>query len=416
MGVAVGIHSPGIQEIVWLAAGLLRPIANFALAIALLAGASTVFCAARSLLALKLLWAAADIWVVQKSALITGLALALCGMTLVGIGEWAGGRFENAEPDGRPSAPPAVPGYSPSGAVSLAPSLPVLPETSDHLPANAPEYTFRRDIPEVRLQFTVADEQGRIVKDLSSGDIRVFDNQEPVARFSEFERDDNLPLQIGLLIDTSDSVKRVLPEEKAAAVRFLERILRPQTDSAFVIGFGGDFKVWQTLTQDRQALTDAIARLQEPGWGTRFYDALYSACNVHPAANADNKLVHRALVVLSDGDDTDSLRALRDVIANVLRSEVQIYALTIRSGKAADRGDPVLQRLADASGGRVYVARSSKELDGAFAQIEQDLRTQYYVAFPPQQATPGFHSLRVEVQAPQPLEVHARQGYYALAQ
>lgn len=364
---------------------------------------------------LKLLLVAADIWVVQKSALITGLALALCGVTLVGVGEWAGGRFASATPGGRPSSPLADT-YD-AGRVVFSPlPLPALPETSDHLPAVAPEYTLRRDIPEVRLQFTVADQRGRAVRDLSSDDVRVFDDQAPVPRFSEFERDDNLPLQIGLLIDTSDSVKRVLPEEKAAAARFLDRILRPPTDSAFVIGFGGDYKIWQAPTADRPALLEAIARLQEPGWGTRFYDALFAACSRQLAANPDGKLLQRAVVVLSDGDDTDSLRSLQDVIARALRSEVQIYALTIRSGKAVDAGDGVLQRLAQESGGRVYVARSSKQLDGAFAQIEQDLRTQYYVSFPAQQATPGFHSLRVEVRAPQKLEVHARQGYYALAQ
>ena len=80
------------------------------------------------------------------------------------------------------------------------------------------------------------------------------------------------------------------------------------------------------------------------------------------------------------------------------------------------RSDAVLQRLADETGGRFYVAQSSKDLEATFAQIEQDLRTQYYVSFPPQQVTPGFHGLQVEVRAPQKLQVHARQGYYASAQ
>ena len=371
---------------------------------------------ARLLVSLKLLRAAADICIVQKSALIGGLWLAVCGATLVGLGEWADGRFGNAEPDGGSSAPLVAASYAPSRIAPLSPSLPVLPETSDHLPANAPEYTVRRDIPEVRLQFTVADEQGRAVKDVSPADVRVFDNQTQVLRFSEFERDDNLPLEIGLLIDTSDSVKRVLPEEKAAAVRFLDRILRPLIDNGFVIGFGGEFKVWQTPTDDRRALSDAIARLQEPGWGTRFYDAAYEACNRQLAANTSGKLMRRAIVVLSDGDDNQSLHGLRDVISMALRSEVQVYALTIRPPKSSGRINPVLQALAETSGGRVYEARGSKDLDAAFEQIEQDLRTQYYVSFTPQPATPGFHSLRVEVRAPQPLQVHARRGYYAFAQ
>jgi Ca-activated chloride channel family protein len=369
----------------------------------------------RTVFSLKLLWVAADIWGVQKSVLISGLSLALCGAALVGVGEWAAGRLGNAEPEGR--SPASLASSDARDLLApMSPSLPILPESSDHLPANAPDYTFRREIPEVRLQFTVADGQGRAVKDLSSSDVRVFDNQTAVSRFSEFERDDNLPLQIGLLIDTSDSVKRVLPEEKAAALRFLDRVLRPQIDSAFVIAFGGEFRLWQAPTNDRQALADAIAHMQEPGWGTRFYDALYEACDGQLAANTGGKPQRRALVVVSDGDDNQSVRAFRDVVAMALRSEAQIYALTIQPRKTPERSNPVLQRLAEATGGRVYIARGSKDLDVAFSQIEQDLRTQYYVSFPPQKSTPGFHSLRVEVRAPQPLQVHARQGYYALAQ
>ncbi len=412
----MGIHSPAFHEIVWLAAGVLRPILNLAPGIALVAGVSAVSCAARSLLALKLLLAAADICIVQKSAVIGGLWLALCGATLVGVGEWADGRFGNAEPEGRSSAALADASYTPNRLPPMSPLLPVLPESGDHLPANAPDYTMRRYIPEVRLQFTVADGQGRAVKDVSPADVRVFDDQSPVASFSEFERDDNLPLEIGLLVDTSDSVKRVLPEERAAAVRFLDRVLRPPADSAFVIAFGGEYRQWQAPTDDRQALSGAITRMQEPGWGTRFYDALYEACNTQLQARADGKLMRHALIVLSDGDDNQSIHGLRDVVSMAMRSEVQVYALTLRPPKSTARVNPVLQRLAEASGGRVYVARGSKNLDAAFAQIEQDLRSQYYVSFTPQHATPGFHSLRVEVRTPQPLEVHARQGYYAFAQ
>jgi VWFA-related protein len=288
-----------------------------------------------------------------------------------------------------------------------------MPDAPAYLPASTPGYTFRRDVPEVRLQFTVADGQGRLVQNLSASDVRVLDGQVPVTHFTDFERDDNLPLRLGILLDTSDSVRRVLPDEKAAALAFLDRILRAQTDNAFVMGFGGTWRVWQTPTADHQRLADAIARLQQPGWGTRFFDALYAACGDPPAVSDDKQLVHRALVVLSDGDDTDSLRNLSDVVSEAQRREIQIYALTIRGKKSprAGRGDGVLQRMAEATGGRLYIARTSKDLDGAFAQIEQELRAQYYVSFPPQPGG-GYHSLRVEVRNPQSAEVHARQGYY----
>lgn len=367
-----------------------------------------------STIALKLLWSVADYSCVQRSALIAGLSLAISGLTLVGIGEWAAGRIGDTAPDDRSAVSLATASYGHPAIPISAPPLPALPESSDHLPAGLPGYTLRREVPEVRLQFTAADEQGRLVDNLSADEVEVFDNRAPVGHFSEFERNDNLPLALGLVVDTSDSVKRVLGEEKLAAASFLQRVLRRQSDTAFVMAFGGTAKIWQTSTGDRQPLLDAIARLKQPGWGSRMFDALYAACQA--AESSAGQPSHHALIVLTDGDDTDSLRTMADVIAATQRAEVQVYALTIHAPGVADRGDRVLQRLADATGGRLYVAASGRQLDAAFAQIEQDLRTQYTVSFPPQQGTPGYHSLQVEVRAPQKLVIHAREGYYAAAQ
>ncbi len=380
-------------------------------------GLATIFVAlraGRSPAVLKLLGWVADNSVVQRSVLITGLSLAFSGLALAGIAEWAAGGLGNSGSDGRSSSVLAASVAYGNRATAAVPSLPALPETSDHLPAATPDYSFRRNIREVRLQFSVADTQGRLVQNLTPQQVRIFDNHVPVTHFNAFERAQNLPLRLGLVLDTSDSVKRVLPREKGAAVTFLRRILHPQNDTAFVMAFGGNVKLWQAPTANRQELFDAITRLQEPGWGTRLFDALYAACTSE--ATSDGQLAHRALIVLSDGDDTDSFRGLGDVIAAAQTSETQIYTLTIHAKAAVDRGDQVLRRLADATGGRQYVVQSSQDLDAAFAQIEQELRTQYYVSFPAQQSTPGFHALHIEVQTPQKLQVHARQGYYALAQ
>jgi Ca-activated chloride channel homolog len=369
---------------------------------------------ARLGLVLKPLCWLADNSFVRRSALITGLSLALTGATLAGIGEWATGRFDSKAPDGETSATLIPSSYTP-GRVLIPPGpMPDLPDTSDHLPANSAGYTFRHQVPEVRLQFSVADERGRLVNNLSSNDVVVLDNQSPVGHFNEFERDDDLPLELGLILDTSDSVKRVLPQEKVAAADFLHQVLRPQTDTAFVMAFAGEVKTWQPPTADLQQLLGAITRLKEPGWGTRVYDALYAACSGSLSVAGDGTSLHRAIIVLTDGDDTDSLHSLDDVIAAAQRSEIQIYPLTIHPKRVPDHGDRILQRLADTTGGRLYVAASAKNLGAAFAQIEQDLRTQYYVSFPAQQAPPGFHSLRVQLRAPGKLEVRARQGYYAL--
>ena len=372
---------------------------------------------------LKLLVRIADNPVVQKSALIYGLLLALSAATLAGISEWASGGYDSstsgydtstAVPDSSSSFP------SPAGYASNRAGIPPLPAVLAPAVSNVafsttPGYTIRRTVPEVRLQFTVADERGRLVQNLSRDDIRILDDDSPVAKLQDFSRDENLPLRLGILLDLSDSVKRVLPQEKAAALEFLGRVLRPETDRAFVMSFAGNVQLWQGATGDRAGLVDAVNRVQQPGWGTVLYDALYSACLDQLGSSDEGVLVHRAIVVLTDGNDTHSLHTLRDVIAAAQRSEIQVYALTVHKKGLRTQGDLVLQRLAEESGGGLFVAQSAKELQATFAEIEQQMRTQYYVSFPPQ-STPGFHALQVEVRSPQNAQVHARRGYYAMAQ
>ncbi len=367
---------------------------------------------------LKLLLSIADNSFVHKSAIVVGLTLALSAATLAGIGEWAADGVNNPGADAAsPSAPAAAPEQKAgSHAVALMPLPMNLLPSGSYTPATIPGYTVSRTVPEVRLEFTVADEQGHLLRDLAAEDIRILDNQVPVEHFNDFTREDNLPLRLGLVLDSSDSMKRVLPDEKAAALNFLNRILQPQSDRAFVMGFGGEIRLWQTYTADRAQLREAVGRVHQPGWGTRFYDALYTACNEYPQDGEERALVHRALLVLSDGADTQSFHDLQNVIAIAQRDEVQIYTLALHDKKLMSRTDAVLQRLAEQTGGRFYVAQSSRDLEAMFAQIEQQLRTQYYVSFSPRQEMPGFHALQVQVRTPQKMTVHSRRGYYAAAQ
>src|ERR1019366_3747960 len=149
---------------------------------------------------------------------------------------------------------------------------------------------------------------------------------------------------------------------------------------------------------------------------TNLYDGLFSACfNQFPQLDR-NDLAQRVIVLFSDGDDTGSLHGIRDVIGLAQRYEIQIFALSIHARRKANRGDEVLQRLADETGGRFYVAASDKDFSAVFAQMGQQMRTQYAISFQPQQETPGFHSLRLELNSPQQMHVHPRQGYYVASQ
>jgi VWFA-related protein len=275
-----------------------------------------------------------------------------------------------------------------------------------------PGYTIRRTVPEVRLQFSVVDEHGQLVTNLSARDLRIFDNQSAVQQIRHFSRQQDLPLQMGILLDVSESVQKTTSREKLATRFFVQQVLRPQTDRAFLMAFAANVKLWQPSTGELAALRQAVDRIQQPGYETNLYDGLFSACfNQFPQLDGSD-VAQRVIVLFSDGDDTGSLHGIRDVIGLAQRYEIQIFALSIHATRKPNRGDEVLQRLADETGGRFYVAASDKDFPAVFAEMEQQMRTQYAISFQPQQETSGFHSLRVELTSPQKMRIHSRQGYY----
>jgi VWFA-related protein len=356
---------------------------------------------------------AADNPIVQRSTIITGLLLAFSGATLGGVGYWASGGFASLSADA--PAMEGMPGMvgSYGGGRETTVTLPNAGIKAALTPGA--EYTIRKNVPEVRLQFTVADARGRLVPDISPADLRILDDRVPVARLEQFEKVDNLPLRLGLVLDVSDSMKSVAQQEKSVAMSFVRNVLRVGTDRAFVMAFGDGSQVWQDSTNELSDLAGAVQRAQQPGNGTDLFDALYSACSDQwhdPAPDA-----HRVILVISDGIDTGSRYGLSDVIAAAQRNETQVYALNVHLKKKSDYpGDRILQRVADDTGGRFFVANSSKDADAIFKQLEQELRTQYYVSFRPARPTPGYHALQVDVNAPQKLMVHARRGYYVVNQ
>lgn len=275
-----------------------------------------------------------------------------------------------------------------------------------------PSYTIRRTVPEVRLQFSVADERGRLVTSLTQDDVRILDNQAAVRQVRNFARMDDLPLQLGLLLDVSDSVQKTILREKLGAQFFLQQVLRPQTDRAFLMAFGRDVRLWQASTGDRAELSHAVQQIEQEGYATNLYDGLFAACFSQFSSLAGYETAQRVIVVFSDGEDTGSLHGMTDVIALTQRREIQIYAISIHATRRRLHGDEVLQQLADQTGGRFYSAATEKGLSAIFAEMEQQMRTQYYVSFRPQQETPGFHELRLESTGAQKLRVRARQGYY----
>jgi Ca-activated chloride channel homolog len=355
----------------------------------------------------------ADSSFVQRSTLIAGILLASSGVMLAGVGYWVSGGFDYLS-----AVTYDVPaGFEHGNATHMPSGLSgggSVPGAAGPSSLNA-AYTIRKNVPEVRLQFTVADEHGRLIPDLAVSDLRIFDDHVPVDHIKQFQKMSDLPLRVGLLLDVSDSMKRTVEQEKSVALAFLHRVVRPGADRAFVMAFGDTVQIFQDPTSEVADLIGAVKQAKGPGESTQFFDAVYSGC-VNQWKATERGPVHRVMIVISDGDDTGSRHVLDDVIAAAQRSEIQIYTLNLHLRKRTSPGDGVLQKLADETGGRSFIANNAREADAIFSELEQELRTQYYVSFRPQDELPGYHALQVEVQAPKKMLVHARHGYYALNQ
>jgi VWFA-related protein len=258
----------------------------------------------------------------------------------------------------------------------------------------------------------VADETGRLVDDLLPSDLLILDNYLAVFGIREFSHLQDLPLQIGILLDVSTSVRKTVPGETMAGRLLVQQLLRPQTDNAFLMEFGSDTRLWQSPTNDRVALARGLERIQQRGDVTKLYDGLFIACASQFSENDFPKVAHRVIVVFSDGVDTDSFHGLADVIALAQNNEVQLYAVSVHSRRSSWPGDEVLRRMTEQTGGRLFVADSERDFPFIFAAMEKEMRTQYAVSFQPAERSLGFHSLQVELVRHQRLHVHARQGYF----
>ena len=278
--------------------------------------------------------------------------------------------------------------------------------------ATLPGFTIRRTVPEVRLQFTVADAQGRLLKSIASADLRILDNRVTVPRIRDFSRLEDLPLQVGILLDVSDSVEKTALRERQATQFFLNHIVRPETDRVALMAFSNEMNLWQRSTGDRNALNRALANISQRGFITNLYDSVYRACLEQFWPLQDGGPAQRILVLISDGEDTGSLHTMTDAISAAQRREVQIYALSVHKARLSAPGDGVLKQLAESTGGQLYVAATEKDFPALFTAMEQHMRTQYAVSFQPADQTPGFHTVQIEMAGGPKLRVHARNGYF----
>jgi len=270
---------------------------------------------------------------------------------------------------------------------------------------------------EVNVVFTVTDKHGKRVTDLKQKDFRFVDDSKPVSELRSFRAEANLPLQVGLLIDASSSVRDRFKFEQESAIEFLNQTVRKRYDLAFVVGFDATPEVTQDFTDDTEKLGHGVRELR-PGGGTAMYDALYYACRDKLLKKPTSGPTRRAIILLSDGDDNQSHVTREEAIEMAQRADTIVYTISTNVSGSKGSGDKVLERIADATGGRAFFPFQIRDVANAFAEIQDELRSQYAVSYKPADFKPDGHFRTIEIVASdrKNFRVRARRGYYAPVQ
>jgi VWFA-related protein len=315
--------------------------------------------------------------------------------------------------------------------------------------------TFSTDVKVVNVLATVHDKKGQISSNLTKEDFALEEEGRPQV-IKYFSRETDLPLTLGLLVDTSMSQRRVIGDEQRAAYKFLDQVMT-QKDQAFVIHFDSDTELLQDLTKNRQKLEKALGELDTPrqlqrsqpgssgrrgGGGTTLYDAVLLASNEIMRDQTGRK----AIIILSDGVDNGSKVGLMDAIDAAQKNDTLVYSILFSDEQAYgnqsqsyppmggrrggmggmgggrppvmarnENGKKVLQRMSLETGAGFFEVSKKQPLDQTFARIQEELRNQYSIGFTSDQpASPGtFRHVHVSTPNQKTLIVQARSGYYA---
>ena len=279
--------------------------------------------------------------------------------------------------------------------------------------ADQPILTIRSRVDEVNVLFIATDRHGKFVRNLNQNDFSIFDDHKPVQSILNFHPETDLPIELGLLMDVSGSVQGRFGFEKEAATGFLQHIIRPGYDRAFVVGFNKESRLTQDFTDKVPLLAAGVQRLSNGG-GTALYDAIYKACKEKLLRETSDHPIRKAIVILSDGEDNQSEYTRAQAIEMAERAEVIIYAISTDDSGLILRGDKVLEDLASATGGRAFFPYKMKDISRSFAAIEDELRSQYAVSYKPSDFDPDGRYRSIQITAlKKDLQVRTRRGYFA---
>lgn len=326
------------------------------------------------------------------------LALSLCGISAAQKDPALPAQLQ------RPAAPQASP----------SPAAVVEPGTSAAKADNAQIPVFRTGANEVNLIFTVTDKHGRFIRDLKQSDFKILDDNLPPREITHFEAETDLPLRVGLLIDASNSIRDRFQFEQQAAIQFLQQIIHPRNDRAFVLAFDEVPDVTQDFTGNLDKLTRGIQVIR-PGGGTALWDAVYYACRDKLMKEPDGFPVRRAMILVSDGDDNQSRVLRQEALDMAQRASVIIYTISTNlTSSSVDQGDKNLKMLAEATGGRAFFPFKLQDLADAFHDIQEELRSQYVISYKPDKffANGEFRAVKISMADKKKLRIRTRRGYY----
>lgn len=293
--------------------------------------------------------------------------------------------------------------------------------------AQETETVLKVDVDLVSVLFSVRDKRNGLVANLTRDDLTVFEDGKQQT-IKDFVRESDLPLTIGLLVDVSKSQESLIEVEKQAAARFFEKVLRPK-DMAFLISFGAEAELLQDSTNSAALLRKGLEGLRlstslagiHPGpvptisgqKGTILYDAVYLAASEKLRGEVGRKVI----VVITDGVDVGSRYDLRQAIEIAQKADAIIYGICYSDPRYAGWGSGGdLKRMAEETGGRVFRVDRKHTLDEIFAQLQEEVRSQYMLTYTPTHSARDNTFRRIEIKPlRKDLKVQARKGYYATA-
>lgn len=313
-----------------------------------------------------------------------------------------------------------APATQPAGtpAPTTAPAQTQQPPTDQtQAPADTPSnaddpYKIVVRVNEVNLIFTVTDKKGRFITGLQRENFGLLDDGRPPVQVLRFTQQTNLPLRVGIMLDTSSSIRQRFQFEQDSAIEFLLQILH-RNDRAFIMGFDIETDVAQPFTNNIDLLNQGIRRLR-PGGGTALYDSLYKSCRDQMLTLKEEGAVRRALIVVSDGDDNYSRVQQSDAIKMCQRAETIVYTISTNVSPSKDKGDEVLRIISEATGGMAFFPIKIEDVATGFHNIQEELRSQYSLVYRPADFKQDGSFRTIYLQALDPrYKVRASKGYFA---